>query len=340
MIRSLTLIACCILLAFCGNSNHESENSESDTIEEYVLDSNWIRFPVDYVIGNPTGIGIDSEDHLWIFHRAGRQWLDAFPDSAISANTVMEIDTRTGEILRQWGAGLFIMPHGLHVDRENNIWLTDVARHQVFKFDRNGKLLMKIGQLREAGTDSAHFNMPTDVAVADDGSFYVSDGYGNSRVMKFSRDGTFLFAWGKAGNANGEFNTPHAVDLDSAGNVYVADRENCRIQKFAADGSYLSSWNSPDTAKVYSVVLNYSGTQIVAVDYKKQGDTLPLGSNITMLDSRMTVQRCFGRVGHYAGPVCRYHDVETDSKGNIYTGDILEQRVQRFRKTQSVVPQR
>ena len=121
-----------------------------------------------------------------------------------------------------------------------------VGLHQIFKFSHEGNLLLKLGVAKTPGNDSLHFDLPTDVAVADDGSFYVSDGYGNSRVVKFSKEGKYLFEWGKKGDKPGEFNTPHMIDLDTYGNVYVADRENNRIQKFDAHGIFLKEWRNND----------------------------------------------------------------------------------------------
>ena len=100
------------------------------------------------------------------------------------------------------------MPHGLEIDNENNVWITDVGLHQVIKYDSNGKELMVLGKEFEPGSDSYSFNLPTDVAVANDGSFYVSDGYGNSRIIKFSKDGSYQFEWGAFGNEKSQFNIP------------------------------------------------------------------------------------------------------------------------------------
>ena len=154
------------------------------------------------------------------------------PKSKINANTISLLDNKSGKILNSWGDSIFIMPHGLTVDNNNNVWVTDVGLHQVFKFDHNGKLLMQLGESKVPGGDSVHFNRPTDIAVAEDGSFYVSDGYRNSRIIKFSSNGRYLLQWGKKGDRDGEFDIPHAIDLDRRGNVYVADRENNRIQVF------------------------------------------------------------------------------------------------------------
>ena len=200
----------------------------SDTITKYELVKNWLKLPGNFVLGNSTGIGIDTNQNIFIFHRADREWplFGSMPHTYISAKTILMVDRESGKILNSWGDNLFIMPHGLTVDNDNNVWVTDVGLHQVFKFNHEGKLLMKIGEAKVLGNNKTHFNRPTDVAVANDGSFYVSDGYGNSRIVKFSSKGKYLYEWGKKGDKEGEFNIPHAIDLDSNGNIYVADREN------------------------------------------------------------------------------------------------------------------
>ena len=114
----------------------------------------------------------------------------------------------------------------------NNVWLTDVGLHQVFKFTASGELLLTLGTARESGNDSSHFNLPTDVAVLPGGDFYISDGYANTRVLKFSAAGEFLFQWGAPGSGPGQFRLPHGIALDQVGRVYVADRSDSRIQVF------------------------------------------------------------------------------------------------------------
>lgn len=337
MHKLLYTLSLSMILFSCADFHVGNLEPTYDTIDYYELDSGWVKFPAGYALGNPTGIGIDSDNHLWVFHRAGRQWSEPFPDSAISANTIMEIDTRTGEVLRQWGAGIFIMPHGLNVDKDNFIWLTDVARHQVYKYDRDGNLLMTIGENKVPGDDSLHFNKPTDVAVAEDGSFYVSDGYGNSRVVKYSADGNYILQWGKPGSNDADFNLPHAIDIDSSGFVYVADRENMRIQKFNADGVWMDSWKDEDEGKIYSVVIKPHSNCMAMVDYKMKNDTTILGSDLIVSATDLQSYQRFGRSGDYDGGLCRYHDVEVDSSGNFYTADILFQQLQRFRKTMKIV---
>ena len=297
----------------------------------YELVKDWPQLSNGYALGNPTGISIDSNQNIFVFIRAGRLWTEPMPDSFISEKTILMLDRHSGKILNSWGANLFIMPHGLSVDKNNNIWVTDVGLHQIFKFNHNGELLMKLGEANVAGNDSTHFNLPTDIAIAADGSFYVSDGYGNSRVVKFSSTGKYLFAWGKKGNQPGEFNLPHGIDLDAKGNVYVADRENSRIQEFDADGKFLKEWSSKSFGKMYSLAFDKTKGNLIAVDYI-DNDTKPKGSDIILFDSIKNQATQFGRSGMYNGPVCEYHGVAIDDEESIYVGDILGNRIQKFKK--------
>ena len=312
------------------------ENPKNAVLKSgYELVTNWPQLPEEFELSQPGGIGIDTSQNIFVFHRPGRRWKlleEEFPDSLISANTILMIDRNTGKIMKAWGAGLFIMPHGLTVDRLNNVWVTDVGLHQIFKFSHDGKLLMKLGEARIPGNDSLHFNRPTDVAVAEDGSFYVSDGYRNSRVVKFSKDGKYLFSWGTKGNRPGEFNIPHAVDLDADGNVYVADRENKRIQEFDANGKFLKEWKDKSMEKLYSVAIDRKNQHVFAVDYLIVLDVMVKGSNIIQFDRKGNLITQFGRAGSYQGPVCRYHDLAIDNEGNIYVGDILGNRIQKFKR--------
>ena len=147
-----------------------------------------------------------------------------------------------GKYLRSWGKGLFGNPHGLRIDPQGNVWVTDNGDHQVMKFTPAGKLLLTLGIKGKKGTDEKTFNRPTDIAFAPSGDVYISDGYGNSRVVKITAGGKFLLTWGTPGKGPGEFNTPHSVAVDSKGAVYVSDRENNRIQIFDANGKFLRQW--------------------------------------------------------------------------------------------------
>jgi len=293
--------------------------------------ADWPHLPDHFVLGNPTGMDIDKDQNLVVFHRGSRDWplIGSIPDSRINENTVLIIDRHSGKILRSWGDGIFIMPHGLKIDPENNIWVTDCGLHQVFKFNHEGKLLMQWGEAKKPGTDSLHFNEPTDIAFARDGSFYVADGYGNSRVVKFSPLGNYLMEWGRKGDKDGEFNIPHGIDVDDRGNVYVADRENKRIQQFDPNGKFIRSLEHPGFGMICAIRWSHQTHSLLAVDYLSRL-LVPVGSDLLLFDSTGKIQSRFGRSGNYDGPVSWYHDFAIDEDGNIYVGDILNNRILKF----------
>jgi sugar lactone lactonase YvrE len=145
---------------------------------------------------------------------------------------------------------MFLFPHGMYVDREGNVWVTDShggdgKGHQVIKFSPEGKVLLTLGKAGVSGDGPDTFNQPSDVVVAPNGDIFVADGHDrntNARIVKFSKDGKFIKTWGKLGSAPGEFNTPHALAFDSRGRLFVGDRENNRIQIFDQDGKFLDQW--------------------------------------------------------------------------------------------------
>ena len=305
-----------------------------DHFTTYALVKDWPQLPEGFVLGNPTGIGIDTNQNIFVFHRARRKWplIGSMPDSKIAIPTILMLDRQSGKIINSWGDNLFIMPHGLTVDKNNNVWVTDVGLNQIFKFNHNGSLLMKLGEPGIPGNDSTHFNRPTDIAVANDGSFYVSDGYGNSRIIKFSPTGKYLFEWGKKGNKEGEFNIPHGIDLDEKGNVYVADRENHRIQVFDSSGRFLKQWLDKSFGTICSITFDKRKEKLIAIDDVTFLKIKHRGSDIIIFDSTGNVQTRFGRSGFYDGPLCWYHDVAIDREDCIYAGDILGNKIQKFRK--------
>lgn len=305
-----------------------------DTTTKYELVKNWLDFPKDFKLGNPTGISIDTNQNIVVFHRADREWslFGSMPNKPIESKTILIIDKYSGKLINSWGDNLFIMPHGLTVDNENNVWLTDVGLHQIFKFSHDGKLLMKLGEAKVSGNDSSHFNKPTDIAFSKDGSFYISDGYGNSRVVKFSATGKYLFEWGKKGNKESEFNIPHGISLDSNGNVYVADRENNRIQVFDPNGKFIKQFTDNTFGTICSVAFGKSQSKLFAVDDFTFLKVKHRGSDVFIFDKTGKVEMRFGRSGSYEGNISWYHDLTVDKDENIYIGDILGNTIQKFKK--------
>jgi peptidylamidoglycolate lyase len=326
-ISLLLILPVCFIMA-C-KQKHAGQISKAS----YQLVKNWPSLPDTMVLGNPSGIGVDSNQNLIVFRRGNRDWplIGSMPKTPIAQKTVLVLDHQTGKIINSWGDHLFIMPHGLTVDSANNVWVTDVGLHQVFKFTHDGKLLMKLGVAGVPGNDAGHFDQPTDVAIAADGSFYVSDGYGNSRVVKFSSEGKYLLEWGKKGNGPSEFNVPHGLTLDKAGNVYVADRANKRVEVFNPQGKFLKQLGDESFGRICGLTFDKVKNQIIAVDDETSWfDIRHNGSDIIVFDITGKVISRQGRTSHYSGPKCWYHDVAVDSDGNIYTADILNNMIQKF----------
>ena len=195
----------------------------------------WAKLPEGMKFGQAISVDGDAAGHVWVFHRG--------------EPPVLEFDT-TGKLLKSFGKGMFVQSHGLFLDPDGSIWLTDGRAKdgkgmQVFKVDQDGNVLMTLGKAGVAGTTPDTFNAPSDVAIAPNGDIFVADGHGgqtNARVVKFSKDGKFIATWGKLGPAQGDFNIPHSLAFDSQGRLFVADRGNNRIQIFNQDGKFLAEW--------------------------------------------------------------------------------------------------
>jgi streptogramin lyase len=205
---------------------------------------NWAKLPEGRKWGSTSAVGVDRDGNVWVAERCGQ-------NSCAGRNEapVLEFDP-SGRLLKSFGEGMFVFPHGFFVDKDGNVWVTDAQGiegkgHQVFKFSPDGKVLMTLGKAGVAGDGPDTFNQPSDVVVSPNGDIFVADGHGgnsNARIVKFSRDGKFIKAWGRKGSAPGEFETPHAIDIDSRGRLFVGDRGNNRIQIFDQDGKFLQEW--------------------------------------------------------------------------------------------------
>jgi DNA-binding beta-propeller fold protein YncE len=223
-----------------------------------VVTKGWGPLPDGRTWGSSAGLDIGPDGHVWTYDRCGAVALTGGCDTN-NVNPVMKFDRVTGKVLASFGAGLFVLPHGLHVDRDGNVWVTDsqgnkagTKGHQVIKFSPRGEVLMKMGRAGVAGSGPDTFNEPCDVITAPNGDIFVSDGHSGQtenppagatgRIMKFTKDGTFIKQWGRIGAAPGEFRTPHALAFDSRGRLFVADRGNHRIQIFDQEGQFIASY--------------------------------------------------------------------------------------------------
>lgn len=233
-------IAIVAVIATFGAAAHAQDNPYR-TVEGV-----WGKLPDGRTWGATSAVYPDPEgNNIWVAERCGANSCVGKDDMA----TVFLFDP-SGKLVKSFGAGVFVWPHGIHVDREGNVWVTDARGEggkgrQVHKFSPDGELLMSLGRAGVNGRGPDTFNGPSDVLVAPNGDIFVADGHGadgNNRVVKFSRDGTFIKAWGKKGPGPGEFVDPHALAMDSQGRLFVGDRGNSRIQIFDQDGNHLATW--------------------------------------------------------------------------------------------------
>ena len=231
--------------------------------------------------------------------------------------------------MASWGADFFIAPHGLTLDREDHVWLTDVGRQQVFKFTHDGRLLLTLGERGKPGADQAHFNLPTDVAVLPDGSFYVSDGYKNTRVVKFDAAGRYEFEWGGKGAEPGHFNLPHGIALDARGRVYVCDRGNARLQVFDPRGKFIAEWKGPAIGRPYGVSIAADG-RVFLIDGGDQPVRPPDRGKVVELDAEGNVIESFGSFGTAPGQFQLGHDIAVARDGSVYVAEAKGKRVQKF----------
>ena len=270
-----TLVACGALVL--GGASAAEAQAHGNTITGEGLPNptatvlaNWGDLPEGREWGSTAGIDIDPHDgQVWAYERCGAGSFGAGVPVNCDSNPVdpiFKFDRHTGEVLANFGGGLMVTPHGIHVDADGNVWVTDFAGnregtkgHQVHKFSPDGELLMSLGTAGQPGSGPNQFNQPNDVVTAPDGSIFVADGHSGQgmttaraieegrasgatgRILKFAPDGTFIKEWGRIGTLHGEFRTPHALAFDSQGRLFVADRGNHRIEIFDQDGNYLDS---------------------------------------------------------------------------------------------------
>ena len=218
----------------------------------------WATLPDGRTFGAVGDMDVDADGvHMWAVIRCDASAPDRFGNECVDSNldSILKFDS-AGNVVESFGGGMFIWPHGIDVDLDGNIWVTDAVAparipsgdqrgHQVVKFSPSGEVLMVLGTPGQAGSGDHQFTSPADVVIGDNGNIFVADGHngdGNNRVVKFDRDGNFIKAWGKTGYAPGEFRTLHTIAIDQRGRVFVGDRSNNRIQLFDQEGTFINQW--------------------------------------------------------------------------------------------------
>jgi DNA-binding beta-propeller fold protein YncE len=258
----------------------------------------------EYRRADVTGVGVDSSGRVFV--------------CSGTRHPVLVFD-QSGRYLYSFGEGLLVEPHTVRIDPEGNVWITDFEIHQVFKFAPDGTLLQTFGVRGKHGRDATHFNGPTDVAFAPNGNIYISDGYGNSRIVRLSHDGTFLGDFGNWGKQNGLFRIPHSVAVDGEGRVYVADRTNKRIQVFTGDGVFLAAWKRKDKPNSLFITADQ---RLYVANWKTD--------SVSVLDLAGHELQKWGRSGRTPGRLNEPHMLSVDREGDVFVAEAGSKRVQEF----------
>ncbi|XP_066130021.1 peptidyl-glycine alpha-amidating monooxygenase isoform X12 [Saccopteryx bilineata] len=340
----------------------ETENKDKTSLlqqpkQEEVLEQDFhveeaLDWPGVYLLpGQVSGVALDPKNNLVIFHRGDHVWDGNSFDSMfvyqqrglgpIEEDTILVIDPNNAAVIQSSGKNLFYLPHGLSIDKDGNYWVTDVALHQVFKLDPNGKEgpLLILGRSMQPGSDQNHFCQPTDVVVdPNTGAIYVSDGYCNSRIVQFSPSGNFITQWGEESSGSnpkpGQFSVPHSLALvPHLGQLCVADRENGRIQCFQTDTKEFVREIKHASFGRNVFAISYVPGLLFAVNGKPYfGNQEPVQgfvmnfSNGEIIDIFKPVRK------HFDMP----HDIAASADGTVYVGDAHTNTVWKFTSTEKM----
>ena len=281
----------------------------------YEVQPDWAKLPAGWRFLEVVDVAVDAQDRVYVFTRGEHPLL---------------IFDREGNLLTSWGEGLFKRPHGITMGPKETLYLIDDGGHAVYQFTLDGKLLMTLGTPgKGAGFMSGQpFNQPTKVARdPKTGDLYISDGYGNARVHKYTSDGKYLFSWGECGTDPGQFNLVHSVVLDKAGRVFVADRENHRIQIFDSQGKLLAIWNN--IHRPCGLHIAGDGEELVYVG--ELAPPFPFSQNYPNVGGRISIYDLKGnrlarlgdiRAGEEPHQFLAPHGLAVDSRGDIYVGEV------------------
>ena len=297
----------------------------------FELVENWARIPKGWEVGDAPGVAVDSQDRVYLFTR--------------SEHPVMVFE-RDGRFVGSWGEGVFSRAHGITITKDQLAYCTDDMDHTVRKLTLEGELLQTIGtanqpsdtgyvnegelSLMSIKRSAGPFNRPTKVAEAPNGELFVTDGYGNARVHRFSADGELIHSWGEPGEDPGQFNLPHSLCILEDGRLLVCDRENGRVQIFSQAGIYLDSWNIP---RPQELCVDADHTVYIASRYCKTGEKTMAGrvmtetspAQVSVRDMEGNLLASWGgpdpeKPGSFAGS----HGICLDSHGDLYVAEVAK----------------
>jgi sugar lactone lactonase YvrE len=325
--RTLKVAVAVFAVAAGGvTSGGQAANQPNAQPNPYRATENWAELPAgmkwaqgtapQQFPGQVVGVDLDAKGNILVIRR--------------SDPPLLKFDASGKRLLQSWGEGLFVQTHGLFVDSEGFIWATDAdgkdgKGYQVFKFSPEGKVVMTLGKKGVSSEEPGAFVAPTDLTIASNGDIFISDGHANSglnhRVVKYSKDGKFIKAWGKRGSGPGEFNGPHDIAMDSTGRIFVADRGNSRVQIFDRDGKLLDEWRQFGRPEVMTIK-----NDMLYVTDSQSGDKVnaPFKRGIRIGSVKDGVVRYFipdsgNPNSNSSGAVA----IAVDKRGDVYTADIF-----------------
>jgi sugar lactone lactonase YvrE len=282
---------------------------------DYVVAPTAVTLPAGVTMGATASVAFDANGHLFVLTRGDKTFFEFNPD---------------GSFIRSFGDKLFTRSHGLRIDRDGNLWATDVGGHIVVKMTRDGQPLLTIGTKGEAGewneaTGSHKLNQPNDVVLAGNGDVFVAQGHtpgaeGDARVLKFDKNGKFIKSWGGKGSGPGQFQVAHGIAIDAKGLVWVADRENQRIQLFDQDGKFVREVKykglpcSLDIGRQYMYMVNGFAGQVLRLDLNGK------------------VLAAMGKPGKGPGEFGEAHMIAVSQKDEIYVADSVNAALVKFVK--------
>jgi peptidylamidoglycolate lyase len=357
-VAALAITAVALLPA---QNAQNAQKGGGDEFGPYELVENWPQNPCGegYQQGSVGGIFAESPDRVLIFQRgclpvleraitsqslvpernaSGYDLSQKDPQRHPRWDNVLYIVNRDGKKIDSWEQHnkLFVRPHKVLIspyDPEKHVWLVDDGAHAIYKFTNDGKkLVMQLGEFGVPGNDEKHFARPTDIAWLPDGTFFVSDGYTNTRVVKFDKNGKFLLTWGEKGTPPNEtrpnyMNTVHSIAIDDQRRLYVADRANSRVQIFDENGKFLELW--PRIRRPYYIYMSQDQHLWVA-----DGIT----QKFTKFDLAGKLLYSWGTFGAFPGGFWGVHQFSVDQENNLYTADVHIGRAQKFRPKQGADP--
>ncbi len=320
---SYNIVTVFLLILFSDILAQPSSGRQGEIVN-YVVNSTWPEKPDRFRWGQMPGIAVDGRDQIYIFTRN---------------QPTVQVYKTDGTLVRAWYMEDSSGSHFIRVGPKGNIWTANIAEHVVRKYSPRGKLLLTLGEIGVAGADKGHFDRPTDMAILPAGDIFVSDGYGNRRVVHFDAKGEYVNQWGQGGDGPGQFALPHSIVADSHKRLYVADRENARIQVFDTQGKLLAVWD--DVITPWGLCMTKKdeiwacGSSVMKDENGKCLVLPPPDEILVKLDlkgkvlSRITLDKTKVPPGK-SGELDWVHAIAVDSRGNLYLGDIQGKRAQKF----------